>query len=136
MKTRSLIAIVLVALFTVVLISTQLSNQSYYSDFETARKTGDKVHIVATWVERDKAHYDPDNDIFTFYLQDTLNTVALVRYHDPKPPSFETAEKVVIEGKQEGDIFVADKIFLKCPSKYEDNVLERGDSSALQEGQL
>jgi cytochrome c-type biogenesis protein CcmE len=124
MKTRTIIGIILVALFTTILITTQLSDQSYYTDFETARKTGDKVHVVASWVDREKAYYDPEKDLFQLYLKDTLNQVALVHFYDPKPPSLETAEKIVIEGKQEGDIFVADKIFLKCPSKYEDNTLE------------
>jgi cytochrome c-type biogenesis protein CcmE len=131
MKTRTIIGIILVALFTTILITTQLSDQSYYTDFETARKTGDKVHVVATWVNRDKASYDPEKDLFQLYLQDTLNQVALVHYFDPKPPSLETAEKIVIEGKQEGDIFVADKIFLKCPSKYEDNTLEAETASKM-----
>ena len=48
MKTRTIFGIVLVAVFTGVLIVTQISSESYYTDFATARKTGDKVHIVAT----------------------------------------------------------------------------------------
>lgn len=123
MKPRTLIAIILVAVFTAVLITSQLSTQSYYTDFATARKTGDKVHVVATWVNRDQSSYDPQEDVFTFYLQDTLNNIALVKFHDPKPPSLESAEKVVIEGKQEGEVFEAEHIYLKCPSKYEDKTL-------------
>jgi len=68
MKTRTIIGIILVALFTTILITTQLSDQSYYTDFETARKTGDKVHVVATWVDREKAFYDPEKDLFQLYL--------------------------------------------------------------------
>jgi cytochrome c-type biogenesis protein CcmE len=127
MKPRTLIALILVIVFLVVLITSQLSNQSYYTDFKTARETGDKVHVVATWVDRTNSHYNAEEDVFTFYLQDTLSNVSLVKYHDPKPPSLESAEKLVIEGRQKGDYFEAEHIYLKCPSKYEDNTLTGAD---------
>jgi cytochrome c-type biogenesis protein CcmE len=123
MKPRTLIALILVIVFLVILITSQLSNQSYYTDFKTARETGDKVHVVATWVDRENSHYDAQEDVFSFYLQDTLSNVTLVKYHDPKPPSLESAEKLVIEGRQKGAYFEAEHIYLKCPSKYEDNSL-------------
>lgn len=129
MKPRTLIALILVIVFLVVLLTSQLSNQSYYTDFKTARETGDKVHVVATWVNREQAEYNPEEDVFTFYLRDTLNQVALVRYHDPKPPNLESAEKLVIEGKQKGEVFEAEHIYLKCPSKYEDKALSGEDPS-------
>lgn len=127
MKPRTLIALILVIVFLVVLLTSQLSNQSYYTDFNTAKSSGDKVHVVATWVDREKSNYNADEDVFTFYLQDTLNNVTLVRYHDPKPPSLESAEKVVIEGRHKGDYFEAEHIYLKCPSKYEDKALSGED---------
>jgi cytochrome c-type biogenesis protein CcmE len=131
MKTRTIVGIVLVAVFTGVLIVTQISSESYYTDFATARKTGDKVHIVAKWVDRENSFYDPNKDVFTFYLQDTLQNISLVSYHDPKPPSLESADRIVIEGRQSGDHFVAEHIYLKCPSKYEDNQLKAKDTAAV-----
>jgi cytochrome c-type biogenesis protein CcmE len=127
MKPRNLIALILVIIFLVILLTSQLSNQSYYTDFETAKTSGDKVHVVATWVNREQSDYNADEDVFTFYLQDTLSQVALVKYHDPKPPSLESAEKVVIEGKFKGEHFEAEHIYLKCPSKYEDKALAEED---------
>jgi cytochrome c-type biogenesis protein CcmE len=40
---------------------------------------------------------------------------------NPKPANFEEAEKLVIEGSTQGDVFVADKILTKCPSKYNES---------------
>ena len=43
-----------------------------------------------------------------------------VHYLNPKPANFEDAEKLVVEGSMKGDVFVADYILVKCPSKYND----------------
>jgi cytochrome c-type biogenesis protein CcmE len=39
------------------------------------------------------------------------------------PPDFLRSEKVVVIGRYQQDSFVASKILLKCPSKYEDETL-------------
>jgi len=49
--------------------------------------------------------------------------VRQVVYPNPKPANFEDAEQVVVNGRMEGDVFVAEHILVKCPSKYND---ERG----------
>ena len=43
-----------------------------------------------------------------------------VVYNNPKPANFEDAESVVVEGKMNGDVFEAEYILVKCPSKYND----------------
>jgi cytochrome c-type biogenesis protein CcmE len=35
-----------------------------------------------------------------------------------KPQGFEMSESLVIIGHAEGDIFVAEEMLMKCPSKY------------------
>lgn len=103
---------------------------SVYTTFTDAKTTGEDVHVVGSWVMREKSHYDANLDIFQFYMQDTTQQIALVKFHDPKPVNFETAERVVVQGKYEGDFFTADRIFMKCPSKYNDgeSVLEEASA--------
>lgn len=58
---------------------------------------------------------------FEFYLMDSLGNEAKVIYSEPKPTDFDRSDKVVVIGKfdkSDGD-FIAKKILLKCPSKYE-----------------
>ena len=43
----------------------------------------------------------------------------LVRYKGVKPDNFDEAYHVVAIGKYTGDAFAADKLLIKCPSKYE-----------------
>ena len=50
-----------------------------------------------------------------------------------KAEYFETADKIVVIGKYEGDVFVADKILMKCPSKYQNNQLEGHPSNVPME---
>ncbi|MBX7242084.1 MAG: cytochrome c maturation protein CcmE [Bacteroidia bacterium] len=121
MKPRSILLLVIIALFTVVLAVSFSGNSSSYTTFGEAKKSGGTVHIVGSWVNRESANYDASRDIFTFSLQDTTGTVSPVSYHDPKPNDFDKAEKIVVIGKFETpDVFTADKIIMKCPSKYGD----------------
>jgi cytochrome c-type biogenesis protein CcmE len=131
MKPGRIILLVIIALFLVGLAVNFSGNASTYSTFETAKKTGKRVHIVGEWVNREATDYNPESDIFHFYLKDTLDAVEQVRYHDPKPMNFETAEKVVIIGKYEKDEFVADKIIMKCPSKYEETDITAGEKKTM-----
>lgn len=128
MKTRNIIGLILIAVFTAVLIISYSNEASIYTDFATAKSSGDYVHIVGKWVNRDQSGYDPQTGVFSFFVQDTMNTTQLVEYNDPKPQNLENADKVVIEGKMKGQVFVAEKILIKCPSKYQNNTL-RADTT-------
>lgn len=107
------------------------TNASLYSTFSDAKATGEDVHIAGKWVKRDQQHYDPETDIFTFYMSDSTQGVSVVKYNDPMPVNFESADKIVVEGKYHDDAFYADKIFMKCPSKYKaDELPTEGESAA------
>ena len=98
MKTTHIVILVIMAIIVVSLGLNLSSNASIYSDFEHAKVSGETVHIVGSWVNRDEAHYDASQDMFSFYMKDTTQMVQLVKYRDPKPVNFEQAEKVVIVG--------------------------------------
>ena len=123
MKPGKIVLLAVGAIFLVMLGLNYAEQASSYADFETARRTGKKVHIVGEWVNRDQIHYDLQRDEFSFYLQDSTHQVEQVKYFDPKPSNFEQAEKVVVVGGYEGEQFIADEIVMKCPSKYEENDL-------------
>jgi cytochrome c-type biogenesis protein CcmE len=93
------------------------ASASKYSTFNEAKKTGDNVHIIGKWVMQDRA-VNGDNS-FTFFMQDTTQQVTQVRFDDPMPGNFkEAAERFEVGGQFEGNVFVADRILMKCPSKY------------------
>jgi len=122
MKTTHIIILALGAILLVSLGVNLGANVSTYTGFEQAQKTGKTVHIVGQWVQRDKADYDANRDLFQFYMQDENQQEMMVHYFDPKPVNFEEAEKVVVVGSYHAEkgIFQADEIQMKCPSKYEE----------------
>jgi cytochrome c-type biogenesis protein CcmE len=46
-----------------------------------------------------------------------------VYYKDPMPPDLLKSDQVVVVGSYNQGTFVADKILLKCPSKYQEEKL-------------
>ena len=129
MKKKNIIGLVLIVGFIALAVMNFGSSVGGYMDFTQAEETGVKAHVVGTWVENEPISYDPATNIFQFHMQDELGRVRKVHYLNPKPANFEDAEKLVIEGSVQGDVFVAEHILVKCPSKYnETNVM--GDQQA------
>ncbi len=124
MKPGKIILLAFIAIFLMVLAINFSQSASVYTDFGSAKVKGKKVHIVGEWVNRTASQYNSTSDLFTFYLQDTTNQVELVHYYDTKPNNFEQAEKIVVVGGYENDRFIADKIVMKCPSKYEEEEIK------------
>ena len=123
MKTKNVVGLVLMLGFASLLFLNFGEQVGGYMDFTQAAETGAAAHVVGYW-EADQAYrYDPAQNLFTFYMRDEQGAVRKVHYPNPKPANFEDAEKLVIEGQMQGDVFVANHILVKCPSKYND---ERG----------
>lgn len=64
--------------------------------------------------------YD-DRGRFTFVLEDETGGRVTVISDEPRPSQFELATSVVAIGRYDrsGDVFVADELLIKCPSKYQ-----------------
>lgn len=61
-----------------------------------------------------------EGDDFVFTLQDEESGETLpIRYKGTKPDQFDEAHHIVAIGKCQGQDFVAEKLLIKCPSKYE-----------------
>ena len=129
MKKSHLFVLVIIAAAVGIIIST-MSDASTYSTFSIARQlaaSGNpaKVHVVGTLPrDADKRpvgqQYDPvvNPNYFAFTLVDTLRVAQRVVYRNPKPQDLDKSEQVVIVGAMKGDVFEADQILTKCPSKY------------------
>ncbi|MEN3040329.1 MAG: cytochrome c maturation protein CcmE [Bacteroidia bacterium] len=118
---RLLIGAIAVAGVLVFLLMSLGDELTIYSDFRTAEKNPSKsYHIVAEWVNREQSYYDPQKDLFSFQAKDTLGTVRWVHYPDPKPINFDAAQRVVLIGRYQDTAFYAEKILMKCPSKYKE----------------
>ncbi len=130
MKKKNIVGLVLIVGFITLAVMNFGSSVGGYMDFSEAEQTGVKAHVVGTWAKAEPIRYDPATNIFHFHMADEQGIVREVHYLNPKPANFEDAEKLVIEGSMQGDVFVADHILVKCPSKYnETNVMGESNPS-------
>jgi cytochrome c-type biogenesis protein CcmE len=129
MKKTHIFIIAIIAAAAAIIMSTT-ADASVYVGFGEARQRAaegnlTKVHVVGK-LPRDGQQkpmglqYDPliDPNYFAFTLVDTNRVAQRVVYNNPKPQDFDKSEQVVITGAMRGDVFMADNILLKCPSKY------------------
>jgi cytochrome c-type biogenesis protein CcmE len=92
-----------------------------YVPYETARK-GDRVVQVAGALSKGSSSYVAAEESLYFTLQEPETKETLrVRYKGLKPANFEDAISIVAIGRydQTGQNFEADKLLVKCPSKYQ-----------------
>jgi len=120
MKPKTLAGAAILVTFAVLLITSFGAQVGGYMNFEQAEETRSEAHVVGNWVRGEPLRYDRTTNIFSFVMEDEAGSRRTVHYHNPKPANFEDAEQVVIQGRSEGDVFVASHILVKCPSKYND----------------
>ncbi len=115
---KLLIGIVLIIIFSAFAFYSFSSTLNPYVTFaEAAGRTG--TVQVSGYLIDDNINYDLGSRQLRFYLEDTEGTRVPVSYHGVKPDNMEHAESVVVIGKFDGDIFKAERLLVKCPSKYE-----------------
>jgi cytochrome c-type biogenesis protein CcmE len=135
MKKSHIIAIVVIAAAIAIIITTA-GDASTYVNFDQAYQmasTGNtnQIHVVGD-LKKDGAgeiiglEKSGDNLSFSFILVDDNGKEQKVYYNEPMPPDFTKSEKVVVIGGYQKELFIAQKILLKCPSKYQEQKLNAG----------
>lgn len=135
MKKSHILIIVIIAVAVTIIITTS-NDASTYVTFNQAYQlasNGSKnsIHVVGELKKDGAGHVigiEPGQDrvSFSFIMIDQDKKEQVVNYNQPMPQDFVRSEKVVVIGSYAGDIFVADKILLKCPSKYQEQKINAG----------
>ena len=132
MKLTHIIAIIVIAVAIGIIISTA-GDASTYVDFNQAYQMASSgetksIHVVGE-LKKDASgniiglENGADNVSFSFLLVDAQGKEQQVYYNEPMPPDFTRSEKVVVIGSYKGEKFLANKILLKCPSKFQEQKL-------------
>ena len=126
MKKSHIVLLVLIAVSIGVLISFMGNLSSYETIASAKQKNGKSVTIIAKLDNSKPVEYDPrtNPNYYSFHIVDTLGGMAKVVYHFEKPYDMEKAERVVLKGTMNGDVFeikTKNGIQIKCPSKYKDD---------------
>lgn len=120
-KIKIIIGSVIIVAFIVVGFISFMGSKIEYVDFREAQKRLRTVEVKGLWLKDKETNYDASTNMFTFYMRDDNSTEMKVMLNDAKPNNFETAGELMIvaKGKVKDNVFYADKVLTKCPSKYE-----------------
>jgi len=129
MKTKYIFGIVIIGVAIAIIIS-MTGDASSYVSFEEARVLSDKgfkksIHVVGELPKTINGEIlgiqeSPDRLSFKFQMVDENGFTQQVLHANPIPADFDKSEQVVIIGAYKGENFIAEKILLKCPSKYQE----------------
>jgi cytochrome c-type biogenesis protein CcmE len=133
MKKTHIFGIIIIAIAVMIIIITA-GDASTYATFLEAKKmafegNNKKIHVVGQLKKDDEGNIiglKPTADMLSvsFLMVDNDSTEQKVYYNEPMPPDLQRSEQVVVIGSYKENIFVADKILLKCPSKYEEEEIK------------
>jgi cytochrome c-type biogenesis protein CcmE len=133
MKKTHIFGIIIIAIAVMIIIITA-GDASTYVTFSEARKMATegndkKIHVVGQLKKDTDGNIlglQPSEDLLSvsFLMLDNENIEQKVYYNEPMPPDLERSEQVVVIGSFREDVFIADKILLKCPSKYQEEEIK------------
>jgi cytochrome c-type biogenesis protein CcmE len=127
MNGKILLAGIVIVVGMVLGVSNFLESNVEYGDFATAQRTMKKMQVKGEWVKDKETRFDAEKGKFLFYMKDDNGQVVQVILDGAKPNNFEIATSLVAKGKFEGDVFHAETVLTKCPSKYE------GDAESVKQ---
>lgn len=115
----------LILAFLVLGLTTFSSSMTPYVSFDEAQKSPRTVQVMGG-LEKGSARYDTASKTLHFNLVDLESKRVLpVAYRDVKPANFEDAVSIVAIGKYGSGSFQAEKLLVKCPSKYQGQETEK-----------
>lgn len=118
MKKRHGIGIGIIALFIIFSAISFKSSLTPYVTFAQAKTMSGSVQVRGV-LTSDRVTMTDDGKAVKFKLQDEKGQEALIVYKGTKPDGLEQATSIVAIGKYQNNEFIADKLLVKCPSKYQ-----------------
>lgn len=118
MSRKILLAVLLVG-FVAYAAYSFVDSVTPYVTVREARQATSNVQVKGV-LDRSAPAPHQEGDYFVFGLadEDTGEPLA-VKYKGTKPDQFDEAVHIVAIGKCEDGTFIANKLLIKCPSKYE-----------------
>jgi len=133
MKKSHILGIVVIAIAVTVIISTAGDASSYVTfkeAYEIASEDPDrKIHVVGKLTKSVGGEVigiknSSDKQSFSFVMIDQNEAKQEVVFLNTMPADFLRSEQVVVVGSFHNETFLADKILMKCPSKYQEETIE------------
>ena len=111
-----IIGLVVIGAFAALGFSSLMGSMTPYVHFEEARQAKRAVQVPGMI---DKATVQGTDTGFQFDLFDDKGDRMQVVFEGPQPGNFDQAKGLVAIGRYQEDRFHAQRLLVKCPSKYE-----------------
>lgn len=124
MKAKYIIGGIIIVVFMIWGTFAFVNTTVQYVTIDQAR-TADRTVQVMGKIDFDNVNYNAEDSRLEFAIYDAdsesisnAETIDVV-YYGVVPGNFDQATSVVLKGRTENDVFVADQMLVKCPSKYQ-----------------
>jgi cytochrome c-type biogenesis protein CcmE len=124
MKKGYIVAAVLAVGFLVLGVTAFRSTLTPYVTFDVAMKTAGSVQVMGS-LEKGSEKYDANAQELAFSIIDDHGRTLPVVYRGIKPANFRDALSIVAIGRYRSGALHAEKLLVKCPSKYQGQETER-----------
>ena len=128
MKKGYVVAAVLAVAFVLLGVTSFTKTLTPYLSFDEARKARGVVQVMGG-LDKSSDRYDTTSQRLSFELVDDRGGRMPVSYGGIKPANFKDAISIVAIGRYRDGRIEAEKLLVKCPSKYQGAEVERAYGS-------
>ena len=118
-KLKWIIGSVVVIVFAAVAFYSFQASLNPYVSLAEAAETTRQVQVIGYINDPASIGFNRQSGSLEFILTDDHGSSVKVEYAGPKPDNLEHADNVVVVGQHFEGVFIAQKLLVKCPSKYE-----------------
>jgi cytochrome c-type biogenesis protein CcmE len=128
-RTLYLLGIALLLAFAGFAFTSFKQTMTPYVSFKEARAMSRTLQVAGGLVKGSSSYHD--NALFFTIKEPSTGQTMQVRYRGLKPANFEDALSIVAIGRYRGEQLDAEKLLVKCPSKYQG--VEQSDGTKLKQ---
>lgn len=121
MKRRHIVGLTIIVAFIVYCFTAFQTSLTPYVSFAQAKASTGTVQVRGVLVN-EKITVTENGKTVMFLLRDEVGEEVPVTYQGAKPEGLEQATSIVAVGKYQNGQFTAEKLLIKCPSKYQGSV--------------
>lgn len=129
MKKSEIIGLVVVVIIIGFIVNMAVDLDNYVTFADAQEREGETVTLIGKLNTAKPVIYDPESNasLTKFHAFDGDGKECEVFLAMAKPQGFDRSEEITITGSFKEGVFYADKMQMKCPSKYEDEKLDQLD---------
>jgi cytochrome c-type biogenesis protein CcmE len=136
-KTKFIVGGVVIALAIVYLIYNGIaSNAAYFLTVDELHAKGAAIENqtvrVSGMVDAETIDFNNRDLILAFDVTSETGDRLPVVFNGPKPDQMREGAEAILEGKYDGEVFTAQSLMLKCPSRYEEGTIEEVQVEAVK----